>query len=267
VVLFEAGSRLGGQLLIAVRATWRRDLIAIVDWRAAELARLGVEVRLNHYAEMDDLLRERPDAVIVATGGVPDTDWLDGAEHCDTVWQVLEDASRVKRDVLVYDGAGRHQAVSCALHLAEQGHEVQFVTLDDNVGVEMEYPSRTIYRKRFAENGVRVTTDHALIRVRPSGNRLLATFRHELTGAALELTASQVVTEHGTVPVTELFDSLCGRSVNDGVTDVDALLDRRPQVAQRPAAGAFELHRIGDAVTSRNVHGAIYDALRLCCAL
>ena len=44
-------AKLGGQLLIAVRATWRRDLIAIVDWRAAELARLGVDVRLDSYAD------------------------------------------------------------------------------------------------------------------------------------------------------------------------------------------------------------------------
>jgi hypothetical protein len=28
--------------------------------------------------------------------------------------------------------------------------------------------------------------------------------------------------------------------------------------------GAFRLYRIGDAVASRNVHAAIYDALRLC---
>ena len=250
-----------------MRASWRRDLIAIVDWRVAELERLGVDVRLNSYAEMDDVMREQPDTAIIATGGVPDTEWLDGEQHCDTVWQVLEDASRAKQDVLVYDGTGRHQAMSCALHLAEQDHDVQFVTLDDNVGVEMEYPSRTIYRKRFAENNVRVTTDHALTRVRPSGNRLVATFRHELTGAELELTTSQVVIAHGTVPVDDVFNALRARSINDGVTDIDALLERRPQSPERPANGAFELHRIGDAVTSRNVHGAMYDALRLCCAL
>src|SRR5262249_48795254 len=80
VVLFEAASRLGGQLLLAVRATWRKDLIAIVDWRAAELARLGVEVRLDTYAEAEQVLREQPDAVIVATGGLPNTEWLDGAK-------------------------------------------------------------------------------------------------------------------------------------------------------------------------------------------
>jgi hypothetical protein len=267
VVLFEAGAKLGGQMLSAVRATWRRDLIAIVDWRAAELERLGVEVRLNRYAEAADVLAEQPGAVIIATGGLPDTDWLDGAEHCTTVWDMLVDASQAKDDVLVYDGTGRHQAVSCALHLAELGREVQFVTIDEYVGMEMEYPSRTIYRKRFAQNGVRVTTDNTLERVRQSGNRLVATFRHELTGATMELSASQVVIEHGTVPMTELFDALRTASANDGITEIEALLQRRPQLAAPSRGSAFELHRIGDAVTSRNVHGAIYDALRLCSAL
>ncbi len=69
----------------------------------------------------------------------------------------------------------------CALDLAERGHAVQFVTLDDIVGEEMGYSDRVIYRKRFAERGVRVTTDQQLLSVRPHGNRLLATFRHEST--------------------------------------------------------------------------------------
>jgi len=267
VVLFEAASRLGGQLLLAVRATWRRDLIGIIDWRAAELARLGADVRLNSYALADDVMRAQPDAVIVATGGMPDTGWLDGAEHCTTVWDLLSGAAAAKDEMIVYDGTGRHQAVSCALHLAEQGRAVQFVTLDDNIGVEMEYNARVVYRKRFAEHRVRTTIDHQLERVEPSGNGLLATFRHELTGAVMELRAPQVVIENGTAPVTETFDALRDRAVNRGITDIDALLAGAPQVAAPPAQGAFELHRIGDAISSRSVHAAIYDALRLCMTL
>jgi thioredoxin reductase len=267
VVLFEAAGRLGGQLQLAVRATWRRDLIGIVDWRAAELARLGVDVRLNSYAVADDVMREKPDAVIVATGGMPDTDWLDGADHCTTVWDILSGAAAAKDEVIIYDGSGRHQAVSCALHLAEQGRAVQFVTLDDNMGVEMEYNARVVYRKRFAEHGVRTTIDHQLERVRPSGNGLLATFRHELTGTVMELRAPQVVIENGTMPVVEVFEDLRARASNRGITDTDALLAGEPQLPTPPGPGAFELHRIGDAVSSRSVHAAIYDALRLCMAL
>ncbi|MBI2739140.1 MAG: FAD-dependent oxidoreductase [Rhodospirillales bacterium] len=267
VVLFEAANRLGGQLLLAVRATWRRDLIAIVVWRAAELARLGVDVRLDSYALADDVRREKPDAVIVATGGVPDSGWLDGGEHCATVWDILSGAVAAKDQIIVYDGTGRHQAVSCALHLAEQGRDVQFVTLDDSMGAEMEYNARVVYRKRFAEHGVRITIDHQLERVRPSGNGLVATFRHELTGERVEMRAPQIVVENGTAPIIETFEALRAGSVNDGITDIDALLDGAPQRPALPADGAFELHRIGDAVSSRSVHAAIYDALRLCMAL
>lgn len=267
VVLFEAGTKLGGQLLIAVRATWRRDLIAIVDWRAAELQRLGVNVRLDHYATTEDVQAEQPDVVIIATGGLPNASWFEGAEHCTTTWEVLSNPQQAKDDVLIYDGVGRHQAVSCALHLAEQGSNVQFVTLDDMIGQEMEYNARVVYRKRFAKNGIRSLTDHTLIRVDRNGNLLVATFRHELTGMETELLAAQVVVEHGTMPVGEVYDDLRERSVNGGITNIDALIAARPQVVERPANGGFELHRIGDAVTSRGVHAAIYDAARLAMVL
>lgn len=267
VVLMEAASRLGGQLLIAVKASWRKDLVAIVDWRVAELERLGVDVRLNTYAGMADVRAEQPDAVVIATGGVPDLGWLPGGEHCQTVWDVLADATAAKDDVLVFDGTGRHHAVSCALHLAEQGRAVQFVTLDDNPALEMEYSARVVYRKRFAEHGVRSFVDQQLVSVEKRGNRLAANFRHELTGAMMQLEASQVIVENGTVPVAEVFDEMRDGSLNNGVTDIEALLERRPQTAGPREQAGYELHRIGDAVTSRGVHSAIYDALRLASAL
>ena len=142
VVLFEAANQLGGQLLLAVRATWRRDLIAIVDWRTAELARLGVEVRLNTYATADDVQREKPDAVIVATGGVPDTAWLDGAEHCTTVWDILSGTASAKDEVIVYDGTGRHQAVSCAPRRAGPRRAVRHPRRQHGPGDGIQRPRR-----------------------------------------------------------------------------------------------------------------------------
>ncbi len=264
VVLFEAGPRLGGQMLLAVRATWRKDLIAIVDWRAAEIERLGVDVRLNVYAGAAEIAAETPDVVIIAAGGVPDLSPIEGGDLCATVWDVLSDHVAAKSDVLIYDGMGRHQAVSLAEHLAEKGHAVQFVTIDDNVGLEMEYNARVVYRKRFAERGVKVTLDQSLMAVRRAGNGLEAVFRHELTGAITTQTAAQVIVERGTMPMTEVYDTLRPGSINDGQTDLDALLAGTMQPRHAPG---YELHRIGDAVTSRNVHAAIYDALRLCMAL
>ncbi len=268
VTLFEAGARLGGQVLLATRATWRRDLIAIADWRAGELERLGVDVRCGVFAEADDVLREQPDIVIIATGGLPDTDWLEGAEHCLTVWDVLTDTGEQSGDVIIYDGTGRHDAVSCAEHLAERGCQVQFVTLDDSMAQEMEYSSRAIYRKRFAENNIQVTIDHHLIGVRRGdGNQFVASFRHELTGTLKELVASRVIIERGTVPVDDVYQALRDRSINNGVTQIQPLIAGQPQLSVRPSDGKFELYRIGDAVSSRGIHAAIYDAMRLCVTL
>jgi hypothetical protein len=170
-------------------------------------------------------------------------------------------------NVIIYDGTGRHEAASCALHLAEAGLAVSFATIDEAVAVEMSYADRVIYRKRFAQNAIAVFCDRSLIRVRRDGNRLIATLRHELTGQESELSASEIVVERGTTPFTEVFDQLRDHAANRGVTNVDLLLAGRPQMAERPMNGAFELHRIGDAAASRNVHAAIYDALRLCATL
>ena len=60
---------------------------------------------------------------------------------------------------------------------------------------------------------------------------------------------------------------LIAGSRNLGEVDQPALLAARPQTLIRNAAGAYQLFRIGDAVASRNIHAAIYDALRLVCVL
>jgi hypothetical protein len=74
--------------------------------------------------------------------------------------------------------------------------------------------------------------------------------------------ADQVIIEHGTTPADHLYRELRADSANGGVTDLETLLASKPQ--PRGKSGSFELHRIGDAVASRNIHAAILDAIRLC---
>ena len=77
---------------------------------------------------------------------------------------------------------------------------------------------------------------------------------------------------HGTLPANELFEELRPLSRNDGVLDLDALLANptRPQPDDGTVGGkegpSFLLYRVGDAVSSRNIHAAIilFDSLRLC---
>ncbi len=64
-------------------------------------------------------------------------------------------------------------------------------------------------------------------------------------------------------PLADLYFALKPLSVNLGEVDHDALIHGRPQAIRRNPQGRFQLFRIGDAVSARNTHAAIYDALRL----
>ncbi|UCI34623.1 NADH:flavin oxidoreductase [Mesorhizobium sp. B4-1-4] len=268
VTLLEAGARLGGQVLVAASASERKDLIGIVDWRTGELARLGVEVRLNTYADAEVVLADKPDAVIIATGGVPDMEWLEGAEYCHSVWDVLTGVVPAKDNVLIYDETGRQAAISCALHLARPGRLVSLAIADDTLAIETPYPDRVSFRKRAAERGIRVISDVRLVKAARQGNGIAATFRHELTGAETEVPAAQLIVERGTAPMEDTYQELRARSANNGVTDIALMTGAGTKEADNAqAAGSFVLHRIGDAVASRDIYSSIYEAYRLCSQL
>lgn len=65
------------------------------------------------------------------------------------------------------------------------------------------------------------------------------------------------------MPLDDLYFDLRPMSRNEGAVDHAALIDGRQQSIVTNSNGAFQLFRIGDAVSSRNTHAAIYDALRL----
>jgi hypothetical protein len=71
-----------------------------------------------------------------------------------------------------------------------------------------------------------------------------------------------VVVENATVPLDDLYFALKEGAVNLGEVDYSALIAGRPQTLRKNPQGKYQLFRIGDAVSSRNIHAAIYDGLR-----
>ncbi len=74
----------------------------------------------------------------------------------------------------------------------------------------------------------------------------------------------QIVVENGTRPNEGLYYELKADSVNQGQIDVEALFDSAAQPVLSDAKDGMILWRLGDCVSQRNTHAAIYDALRLC---
>jgi 2,4-dienoyl-CoA reductase-like NADH-dependent reductase (Old Yellow Enzyme family) len=264
VTLFEAADRPGGQILLACRLRRRRELIGIVDWRIQRLTAMGVSPRCSTYAGAEEVLAEAPDVVILATGGVPNTSVLQaGNDLIVSSWDVLSGTVPPASRVLVFDDNGGHQAMQAAELLAEAGSTVEIVSPERYFAPEMGGMNHTLYAAAFHRLGVRITINARLLSVRREGNALCAVVGSDHGPERYERIVDQVVVEHGTLPPAELYDALRPLSCNLGEVDHAALLSGQRQDVARNATGQFQLFRIGDAVSSRNIHAAIYDALRL----
>jgi pyruvate/2-oxoglutarate dehydrogenase complex dihydrolipoamide dehydrogenase (E3) component len=182
--MFEALDEPGGQLAIAALASWRRDLIGIVRWLVDELEILGVEIRYNSYAEAGDIKDLSPDVIIIATGGLADTEICTGAQHVLSVVDALTNPDQVGKKVLVFDDHGDHQALSCVQALAEAGSQVELVTPDGAVGEELGLSNTTSYYTAFANLGIRTTLNTRLLAVTRDADRLSATLKNDYGGNA-----------------------------------------------------------------------------------
>ncbi len=264
VTLFEAANELGGQIVLAGKATWRRDLSGIARWLADEITRLGVTIHLNRLAEAADVLADDPDVVIIATGGVPEVGYFAGREHAITIWDVLSGAVEPGARVLIHDESGSHSPLSCAQFLAAKGAEVEIVTPDKSLGLEMGDTNLGAHMSELYKAGTVVTPDTRLVDLARSGNRLTAVIENTYSGRRQERVVDQVVGDYGTRPNTELYDELKPLSRNLGELDLKALAAAAPQTLENNSQGRFHLYRIGDAWAGRNIHAAMFDAMRVC---
>jgi 2,4-dienoyl-CoA reductase-like NADH-dependent reductase (Old Yellow Enzyme family) len=263
VVMFEATDKPGGQIVLLTRAPRRRDLIGIVDWRMAQLERLNVALRFSIYATADDVLAEAPDVVFVATGGVPNTDILpDGNDLVVSSWDIISGQVSPAPRALVFDDNGTHPGMQAAEALAEAGSVVEVVSPERFFAPEMGGMNHALYARAFNRLGVHVTINSRLLSVRRDGNELVATIGSDYGARTEERRVDQVVVEHGTLPMDELYWALQPDSVNLGEVDYEALVAGGAQTVLRNPDGRFRLLRIGDAVHSRNIHAAVYDGLR-----
>jgi hypothetical protein len=117
--------------------------------------------------------------------------------------------------------------------------------------------------RNLQDKDVTFTVTRRLLNVARDGNQLTATIGTDYSDLVTEKNYDQVVVNYGTMPLADLYFDLKPLSVNGGAVDHDALINGKKQQVTRNPDGAFQLFRIGDAVSARNTHAAIYDALRL----
>jgi NADPH-dependent 2,4-dienoyl-CoA reductase/sulfur reductase-like enzyme len=268
VILIEKAPELGGQITIAAKAPQRDQIAGITRWFALELDRLGIDLRLNTTADEAMIRSLNADVVILAVGGQPflaqNPHW--GVEEglAVSTWDILSGKVAPGKNVLVYDTICEFSGLSAADFLAQNGSLVEMVTDDIKPGAAVGGTTFPTYYRNLYEKEVIMSSDLILEKVYREGEKLVAVLENEYTGQQEERVVDQVVIENGVRPDEEIYLQLKSDSRNKGQIDIEALYAALPQPILAEEGEGYILYRIGDCVSQRNTHAAIYDALRLC---
>ena len=266
VMVLEAANDAGGQVKLTAKSPRRREMMSIIDWRMRQCEKNGVVFQFNTYAERDDVMALSPDVVIVATGGIPMMQLFESKQdqaHIVSTWDIISGEIIPADHILIYDESGDHPGLQAAEIAAQSGSKVEIMTPDRTFAPEVMAMNLVPYMRALQDKDVTFTVARRLQDVSLDGNKLLAKIGTDYSGHVTEKRYDQVVLNYGTQPLDELYFDLKTFSKNKGVVDYDALISGEMQTGLRNPEGNFDVYRIGDAVSSRNTHAAIYDALRL----
>ncbi len=238
VVLLEKNGEVGGQNITAGKPAGRQEIQGITRWLIGQVNKLPIDLRVNTEADEDLILREKPDAVVIATGSKPKKTPFGGNYSPPGVvntQQVLKGEVEPGKRVLLIDQDSHHQAAGTAELLAERGHTVHILTSSLYVGSALG-PLQDLFlsRQRLALKGVTHTPDMAVIEIQGTTVKALNCY----TGAMVEYD------DYDTVVLA------AGNDVEDSL--YFALKDK-----------VKEIHRVGDCVAPRKADIAIVEGHRI----
>ncbi len=108
VTLFDSGSRIGGQLNIAMQVPGKSEFRETLRYFGVRIAETGVNLRLNSTVDAATLAAADFDEIVIATGVVPRPLSIPGADHPSVLGylDVLRDKAPVGRSVAIIGAGG-----------------------------------------------------------------------------------------------------------------------------------------------------------------
>lgn len=163
VTLYERAPVIGGHVIIAAKGAGRDKLGLLVEFYRKMLTKTGVAIRAKTPVTAEVIRDFGPDVMIVATGARPSAKPFSGEygpPRVLSVPDILNESHVVGNRVLFIDENGGHRSLATAELMADQGRQVDILTSDLFVGVELA-PIGDLYltRQRLLQKGVTFTTD------------------------------------------------------------------------------------------------------------
>lgn len=151
VTLLEKENELGGQFLIASYPTGKGDLAKPIRYYRVMCEKYGVKIRLNTEATEDLIKEEKPDAVVLATGGLPLIPEIKGIDNPSFVNanDVLLGKVSVGGKVLI--AGGGLIGAETADFLGHYGKDITIVELKDTIAADVNNVVRISLMQRLKE--------------------------------------------------------------------------------------------------------------------
>jgi 2,4-dienoyl-CoA reductase-like NADH-dependent reductase (Old Yellow Enzyme family)/thioredoxin reductase len=208
VTLLEQGKRLGGQLLIALKAPGRDSFEDQVYFEENEMTRLGVDVRLETRADIEAIKALSPEAVVIATGSIPrvphDVPGIDLPQVVQG-WDVLLGNASTGDRVAVISQEDYYETPCVAEFLAEKGKQVEVFHKSVHLGSEINRYSIGMVLARMEQCGVVIHPNLILKEVQANRLEFVSSFGER---AYRREGFDSVVLVYGSVPQHDLYDQL-----------------------------------------------------------
>ncbi|MBU4316337.1 MAG: FAD-dependent oxidoreductase [Proteobacteria bacterium] len=236
VTVYEQSARLGGQLYIAAAPPGREEFSHLAEDLGAQLPGKGVKVVLNKTMDVSAIAAEKPDQVILATGGKPIAPKIPGVDkpHVVQAWDVLAGNAQTGKRVAVVGGGA--VGVETALLLAEKGtltgdmvkflliHEVepvedirqlalngtkkvQIFEMMDKIGADIGRTTKWTMLQSMDRHDVKATVGAKVVEITDSGLRV------QMGDKTTEVQADSVVLAVGTMPYNPLEAGLTAMGI------------------------------------------------------
>lgn len=152
VRLYEKEAHLGGQIHFADGVSFKYPLMEFKNWLINRVGQLGIKVFLNTEATPDLIEESYPDVVIACTGSkaiLPPIPGIDGKNVMLATEAFLHPEKVGKKTAVI--GAG-DTGCECAIFLAQKGHEVTLVEMDDFIARRTGYTQRLALVEQIETN-------------------------------------------------------------------------------------------------------------------
>jgi 2,4-dienoyl-CoA reductase-like NADH-dependent reductase (Old Yellow Enzyme family) len=236
VILYEATGKLGGQARLAERLPGREEFGGIITNLRRELEIHGVEVRRKAPVSRQLIESEKPDAIVIATGGVSataDAALTQGAQVV-TADSVIAGTAAIGRRVVIADNRCDWVGIGVAEKLAAEGHQVRLAVTGIQPGEGIPIYVRDIAMARLLKAGVEIIAYARL-------------FGADADTVYLQhVVSTQPIVLEGVDTLVVSFGQQSNLGLEDELRDFD-----------------IETHIIGDCLTPRTAEEAVLDGLKV----